>query len=263
MVRGDSSKPQARAEAKIDAAARHQAGRRPSGRHRIPLPFNPVDRARPGHHARGESRRGANTMPHGPKLGNRIRPEFWLRPLRGEIRRADRRVRRQRRRERLLRSLLAADEPIELDCPIFLHIDRTAGPERLIVILRYSVRGSWGGRHLEVRGAWFVGQPSPWPAPLMVAEFIPHDSRPLVGSLNHGQHDAINGKPEFPELPANRTYRRHGPNDANDPNVWSGRASQEVFAEMAVSGPASMYPAFDWSSLCSGPSWILARVRSH
>jgi hypothetical protein len=24
----------------------------------IPLPFNPVDRARPGHHASGESRRG-------------------------------------------------------------------------------------------------------------------------------------------------------------------------------------------------------------
>jgi len=29
MVRGDSSKPQACAEAKIDAAARHQADRRP------------------------------------------------------------------------------------------------------------------------------------------------------------------------------------------------------------------------------------------
>src|SRR6266446_6308919 len=24
-----------------------------------------------------------------------------------------------------------------------------------------------------------------------------------------------------------------------------------------------MYPAFDWSLLCSGPSWISARVRSH
>ena len=28
-------------------------------------------------------------------------------------------------------------------------------------------------------------------------------------------------------------------------------------------GLASMYPAFDWSLLCSGPSWISARVRSH
>ena len=34
------------------------------------------------------------------------------------------------------------------------------------------------------------------------------------------------------------------------------------FVELAVSGLASMYPAFDWS-ICSGPSWISARVRSH
>jgi len=27
-------------------------------------------------------------------------------------------------------------------------------------------------------------------------------------------------------------------------------------------GLASMYPAFDWS-ICSGPSWISARMRSH
>src|ERR1700730_4897810 len=33
------------------------------------------------------------------------------------------------------------------------------------------------------------------------------------------------------------------------------------FAELAVSGLASMYPAFGWS-ICSGPSWISARVRS-
>ena len=32
-----------------------------------------------------------------------------------------------------------------------------------------------------------------------------------------------------------------------DPNVWSGRASQEAFVELAVRGLASMYPAFDWS----------------
>jgi len=36
-------------------------------------------------------------------------------------------------------------------------------------------------------------------------------------------------------------------NDADDPNVWSGRALQEDFNELAVSGLASMYPAFDWS----------------
>jgi hypothetical protein len=33
-----------------------------------------------------------------------------------------------------------------------------------------------------------------------------------------------------------------------DPNVWSGRALQVDFAELAVSGLASMYPAFDWAS---------------
>src|SRR5712691_8388942 len=84
----------------------------------------------------------AHTMAHGPKLGNRIRPEFWLRPLRGAIRRARCRVRWQRRRERLLRSLLAENGPAEFDCPSFLHIDRTAGPERLTVILRCSVRSA-------------------------------------------------------------------------------------------------------------------------
>jgi hypothetical protein len=31
------------------------------------------------------------------------------------------------------------------------------------------------------------------------------------------------------------------------PNVWSGRALQVDFAKLAVSGLASMYPAFDWS----------------
>jgi hypothetical protein len=30
-----------------------------------------------------------------------------------------------------------------------------------------------------------------------------------------------------------------------DPYVWSGRALQADFAELAVSGLASMYPAFD------------------
>jgi hypothetical protein len=33
--------------------------------------------------------------------------------------------------------------------------------------------------------------------------------------------------------------------------------------DLSVSGFASMYPASDWSVLCSGPSWISARVRSH
>jgi hypothetical protein len=48
----------------------------------------------------------------------------------------------------------------------------------------------------------------------------------------------------------------------SDPDVWSGRALQEVFVDLAVSGLASMYPAFDWGVLNPWPSWISARVRS-
>jgi hypothetical protein len=35
----------------------------------------------------------------------------------------------------------------------------------------------------------------------------------------------------------------------NDPNVWSGRALQEVFVDLVVSGLASMYPVSSWSCL--------------
>jgi hypothetical protein len=35
------------------------------------------------------------------------------------------------------------------------------------------------------------------------------------------------------------------------------------FVDLSACGLASMYPASDWSGLCSGPSWISARVRSH
>jgi hypothetical protein len=43
----------------------------------------------------------------------------------------------------------------------------------------------------------------------------------------------------------------HGPNDARDPNVWSGRALQEVSSTWQC-GLASMYPASDWSA-CGAP----------
>ena len=44
-----------------------------------------------------------------------------------------------------------------------------------------------------------------------------------------------------------RTSRRYPILVAIDPNVWSGRALQEVFVELAFSGLASMYPVSDWS----------------
>jgi hypothetical protein len=40
------------------------------------------------------------------------------------------------------------------------------------------------------------------------------------------------------------------------------RALQEIFVDLLALGLASMYPASDWS-VCSGPPWISARVRSH
>ena len=49
---------------------------------------------------------------------------------------------------------------------------------------------------------------------------------------------------------------------ANDPNVWSGRALQEDFVELAVSGLASMYPAFDWSVVLLAIMDISARAIS-
>ena len=36
-----------------------------------------------------------------------------------------------------------------------------------------------------------------------------------------------------------------------DPDVWSGRALQEVFVDLVVSGLASMYPVSSWS--CFAP----------
>jgi hypothetical protein len=62
---------------------------------------------------------------------------------------------------------------------------------------------------------------------------------------------------------AELTLSGHAKKAARDPNVWSGRALQEGFIELAVSGLASMYPAFGWSWIGSWPSWISARVRAH
>jgi len=49
---------------------------------------------------------------------------------------------------------------------------------------------------------------------------------------------------------------------AFDPNVWSGRASQEVFVDLTVSGLASMYSAFDWSVVLQAIMGISARAIS-
>jgi hypothetical protein len=55
-----------------------------------------------------------------------------------------------------------------------------------------------------------------------------------------------------PLLGPYRTFVRRAATSDFDPDVWSGRASQEVFVELAVGGLASMYPAFAWSSWAPG-----------
>src|SRR5215470_1358036 len=49
---------------------------------------------------------------------------------------------------------------------------------------------------------------------------------------------------------------------ASDPNVWSGRASQEVSSICQLCGLASMYPASDWSGLLRAIMDISARAFS-
>ena len=58
------------------------------------------------------------------------------------------------------------------------------------------------------------------------------------------------------KLPANAQ------SGAFDPHVWSGRALQVDFAELAVSGLASMYPVSNWSCLLRTIMDISARAIS-
>jgi hypothetical protein len=55
------------------------------------------------------------------------------------------------------------------------------------------------------------------------------------GELSPMLRDTINRKPAFPELPANRTYRRHGQNDANDPSgtltYWNSAPGMVLYME--------------------------------
>src|SRR5262249_42458638 len=48
-----------------------------------------------------------------------------------------------------------------------------------------------------------------------------------------------------------------------DPMYGPAVRCKKISPSWGMCGLASMYPAFDWSLLCSGPSWISARVRSH
>jgi len=51
--------------------------------------------------------------------------------------------------------------------------------------------------------------------------------------------------------------------DANDPMYGPAVHCKKTSTSWRMCGLASMYPAFEWSLSCSGPSWISARVRPH
>ena len=53
--------------------------------------------------------------------------------------------------------------------------------------------------------------------PLIVTEFVAHDSRLRFVSLNPILADIFNGKPPCPEWPNDRAYRRNREADAIDP----------------------------------------------
>src|SRR5262249_38831616 len=70
--------------------------------------------------------------------------------------------------------------------------------------------------------------------------------------LQHNQGKADMARPPPPYRPV-----------ANDPIYGPAVRCKKISPSWWMCGLASMYPAFDWSLLCSGPSWISARVRSH
>src|SRR5579864_8496577 len=78
-----------------------------------------------------------------------------------------------------------------------------------------------------------------------------------MARLRHANDDE-----RCPSSREERTPQRYCETDVNDPNVWSGRALQVDFVELAVNGLASMYPAFDWSVVLLAIMDISARAIS-
>ena len=66
----------------------------------------------------------------------------------------------------------------------------------------------------------------------------------------------------LPELRVKQTWPNRAGRSQFDPHVWSGRALQVDFAKLAVSGLASMYPAFDLEHLLRAIMDISARAFS-
>jgi hypothetical protein len=71
-----------------------------------------------------------------------------------------------------------------------------------------------------------------------------HWSRELQ-ALGHTFRDLLRRRRQDPVGMPRRTLSRHRRRTDSDPNVWSGRASQEVLPIWRMCGLASMYPASD------------------
>ena len=76
------------------------------------------------------------------------------------------------------------------------------------------------------------------------------------------QSVSLRGARLCPELGVKPTCRLDARTSQFDPHVWSGRVLQVDFAELAVSGLASMYPVSDWSCLLRTIMDISARAPS-
>jgi hypothetical protein len=66
-----------------------------------------------------------------------------------------------------------------------------------------------------------------------------------------------------PEPEEERTCRQSSRSVAPDPLYGPAVRCKRVSSIWRMCGLASMYPASDWSVLCSEPSWISARLRPH
>ena len=80
----------------------------------------------------------------------------------------------------------------------------------------------------------------------------PLEAHPRGPAMTFLARSCQSGMSAIRSLPGvKRTWLDRPDSVAFDPSVWSGRALQVDFAELAVCGLASMYPVSDWSCFAS------------
>jgi hypothetical protein len=89
------------------------------------------------------------------------------------------------------------------------------------------------------------------------------DLRGSVQAFDEFGGESLGGVSNAAQFVCSALAARAAHGRVSDRNVWCGHALQESFVDLSACGLASMYPASDWSVLCSGPSWKSARIRSH